>query len=297
MIDKIEIPPVGLLDQRRAIVDEFKALSRSLRHGAIGWSYYLEWAWIFSQFDRSDLVGRRVLDAGAGLGLGQWYLAEHGAEVYSVDRLSRACLPLHLRRRYRVEGLRENDLLPVRRFLNPFDRRASLGEKARNLGRSLRGGYARPSGGRAPGNVILYNHDLSELPELPDASINLIVSTSSLEHNRPDQLATVVTELMRVLRPGGMLVATLAAAKESDWFHAPSHSWCYSESSLKQAFDLSSDPGSNYALFDRLMQDMRECDELRRGLARHYYLSGNNGMPWGRWDPAYLPVGVVKVKS
>ena len=41
---------------------------------------------------------------------------------------------------------------------------------------------------------------------------------------------------------------------------------------------------------------MRDCRELRGKLADFYYQSGKNGMPWGKWDPQYQPVGVVKVK-
>ena len=27
-------------------------------------------------------------------------------------------------------------------------------------------------------------------------------------------------------------------------------------------------------------------------LADFYFRSGDNGMPWGNWDPQYMPVGV-----
>jgi len=39
------------------------------------------------------------------------------------------------------------------------------------------------------------------------------------------------------------------------------------------------------------------CQELRDHLAEFYFLSGDNGMPWGKWDPQYQPVGVCKVKQ
>ena len=32
-------------------------------------------------------------------------------------------------------------------------------------------------------------------------------------------------------------------------------------------------------------------------LAAFYARSGDNGMPWGKWDPQYQPVGVCKVKN
>ena len=45
-----------------------------------------------------------------------------------------------------------------------------------------------------------------------------------------------------------------------------------------------------------LGRQLARCAELRVSLSWRYRLSGRNGMPWGRWDPRYQPVGVCKVK-
>jgi SAM-dependent methyltransferase len=238
-----------------------------------------------------------VLDAGAGLGLSQWYLAEHGAKVYSVDRLSRAGLPLYLRKRYSVTGVRVRDLLPVPQFLDPFNRSVGARERVRNVLRSLKSILLRLPPGRAPGEVRIYNQDLAHLAGIPDGSVDWLVSVSSLEHNAPQDLGAVIDELFRVLKPGGALVATLAAAKEKDWLHVPSASWCYTDETLIQLFKLAPDVPSNFGRFDELMKSVHACKELRRSLSYHYFLSGKNGMPWGKWNPVYLPVGVVKVKK
>ena len=71
---------------------------------SMGWHYPLDWAWIISHIGYVE--NKQVVDAGAGRGVLQWYLAEHGADVFSIDRESRACLPFHIRRRYSVKGLR-----------------------------------------------------------------------------------------------------------------------------------------------------------------------------------------------
>jgi ubiquinone/menaquinone biosynthesis C-methylase UbiE len=101
---------------------------------------------------------------------------------------------------------------------------------------------------------------------------------------------------MRVLKPDGKLIATMAAAREEDWFHELSKGWCYSEATLREIFDLSSDCPSNYDRYDELFESLRNCNELCDNLADSYFQSGNNGMPWGIWDPKYQPVGVVKIK-
>ncbi len=51
---------------------------------------------------------------------------------------------------------------------------------------------------------------------MTDNSIDAIVSISALEHNPPEELPAVVKELMRVLKPGSPLVATLTASADQD---------------------------------------------------------------------------------
>ncbi|MCS6906955.1 MAG: class I SAM-dependent methyltransferase [Anaerolineales bacterium] len=151
--------------------------------------------------------------------------------------------------------------------------------------------------GRGEGEIILYNQDLSHLSDIADNSIDAVAALSALEHNPPDRLPLVIRELMRVLKPGGVLLATLGASPDRDWFHEPSKGWCYSEATLRCAFNLSPDAPSNYDRYAELMQALRECAELRDNLASFYFRSGDNGMPWGKWDPQYQSVGVLKVKA
>jgi SAM-dependent methyltransferase len=295
--DKIEIPPVKMLEDHHQTVEDFKTLGRMLGHYAVGWSYYLEWAWVFSQIDPDSLNRKVVIDAGAGHGLTQWYLAEHGSMVYSIDRLSRACLPLYFRKRYSVAGVRTQDLLTVSQFINPFNRLVGTRERVCNILRSLKGTLLQFPANKAPGKVHIYNQDLARLVDIPDNSVDLVVSISSLEHNTPDNLSIVLKELNRVLKPGGVLIATLAAALEKDWYHIPSSSWCYTEKTLKRLFKFAPDVPSNYGDFYELLKSVRANKELKEGLSFQYFLGGKNGMPWGKWNPVYLPVGVVKVKK
>jgi ubiquinone/menaquinone biosynthesis C-methylase UbiE len=144
--------------------------------------------------------------------------------------------------------------------------------------------------------VTINNQDLKSLEDISDESLDAVVAVSALEHNTPDDLPGVVAELMRVIKPGGLLLATLGASRDEDWFHEPSSGWCYSEASLRRIFDLPETASSNYGRYDSLLLALRECAELRDNLAKFYFASGNNGMPWGKWDPQYQPVGVCKVK-
>ena len=291
MPDKIEILPVALLDEERPTVDELKRIARSLGL-EFGWHYLLDLTWIIRQLGPPD--GKRIMDAGAGTGVMQWYLAEHGAEVLSVDRPSRADLPLRFRRRFRTRGLREQDLLPAskvfqKRMLAPGKLRAKITSQTRDLAVTLQGS-------QASGKVVIYNQDLKKLTDIPDSSLDAVVAVSALEHNSPQDLELVVDELLRVLKPGGLLLVTLGAAADQDWFHEPSHGWCYSDQSLRRCFRLPADTSSNYELYAELFAALVDCAELRDGLASFYSRSGDNGMPWGKWAPQYQPVGVRKIK-
>jgi len=53
---------------------------------------------------------QRIAEEAASCLALRWYLAEQGARVLSVDRVSRAQLPWRFRTRYHVRGLRPQDL-------------------------------------------------------------------------------------------------------------------------------------------------------------------------------------------
>ena len=292
---RVEVLSVALLETAHLLVEQFRQISSGLNIG-LGWHYLLDLCWAAQQL---VLVPKmRVADAGAGTGVMQWWLAEQGVDVISVDHLSRRNLPVCFRRRYRVQGWRDEDLRlkpSLRDFLPP----RSLHQWHRYPGKlvallGLRAG--RPEIGAGAGTVTIYNQDLASMPDIRDNSIDAVVSISALEHNPPDKMRACVVELMRVLKPGGKLIATLGAAKEEDWFHKASKGWCYTQATMHSIFDLPADCPSNYERYDELFEALRNCIELRDNLASFYFKSGNNGMPWGIWDPKYQPVGVVKVK-
>ena len=298
MEDKIEILPVTLLDSERSTVVDLQRLAGRMKL-EFGWHYLLDLTWIIRQIE--IISGVSIIDAGAGTGIMQWYLADQGAKVFSVDRESRARLPRRFRRHFKVEGLREEDLAleNVRvggiAGINQRSLKKTVSELIDVIQTSA-SQKSDPRGGDRIGLVIIYNQDLENLVDIPTNSVDAIVAVSSLEHNSPDGLKVVVTELMRVLKPGCALFATLGAARDRDWFHAPSNGWCYSEGTLRDIFNLSPNTKSNYDQYDHLFKALQNNKELLENLAAFYFNSGDNGMPWGNWDPQYQPVGVRKIK-
>lgn len=291
--DKIEILPVSLLENNRLLVNELRLLARRLGLD-FGWHYLLDLVWIISYLEKIE--GQSIMDAGAGVGIMQWYLAEHSAQVMSVDRASRADMPLRFRKRYHVQAKSKIHSLstPLNALLHNMQRLPGLPGKAKYLWRELEGAVTFTE---APGQVLIYNSDLAKLDEIPSNSLDAVVAVSALEHNKPQALEVVVIELLRCLKPGGKLLATLGAARDQDWFHEPSKGWCYTEDSLRRIFQISADAPSNYNRSDELFSQLIGCAELRDNLAGFYFNSGDNGMPWGKWDPQYQIVGVKKIKG
>jgi ubiquinone/menaquinone biosynthesis C-methylase UbiE len=300
----IELLSVDLLEKHRTLVNELRLLAKSLKL-EFGWHYLLDLTWIISRL--GEVKGKRIIDAGAGTGILQWYLAEQGAEIISVDRSSRYLLPIRFRKRFHVRGMRKTDLSPDFNVLkddlvktNPSKSKSEVLSRVNHLRMDVSGYFQTEQLFRKypdRGSIIIYNQDLADLKDIAGNSIDAIASVSALEHNTPQNLPIVVAELLRVLKPGGAILATLTGIKDTDTWHIPSSGWCYSAKSLKRLFDLPEDTPDNYASHDTFLQAVRNCDELRDNLARFYFESDQNGMPWGKWDPQYLPVGVWKVKK
>lgn len=292
--EKIEILPVALLEENRLLMQELRKLARSLNL-EFGWHYLLDLCWVIKNLGEVD--SRRIMDAGAGIGVLQWYLAQAGANVLSVDRSDRVNLPLRFRRRFRVKGFESASaqLAPAWQTLTANLR--SIHGFSSKMGYLVREtlGYLILSPTR--GQVFLYHSDLQRLDELPDNSMDAVVAISALEHNTPENLQAVIGELLRVIKPGGKLLATLGAARDQDWFHEPSQGWCYTEKTLRKSFGLTPNAPSNYQQYDNLFTQLYDCAELRDNLASFYFLSGENGMPWGIWNPKYQSVGVIKLKN
>jgi SAM-dependent methyltransferase len=294
-LDNVEILSVDLLDRYRTTVSAFEELSRRVRH-ELGWHYLLDLSWTWAQIEKNVDPGATILDAGAGFGLCQWFLAERGYRVISVDTRDRGLLPIRFRENYRIKGLRPTDYLESR--VTPQDFRPSRNPREWyrwpvDVAAALKRAVA-PGSSDYKGEVVIYDQNLNDLQDISDDSVDAVVSISALEHNTHDNLRDVVAELTRVVKPGGIISATLGAAKEEDWLHEPSHGWCYTDESLRELFNLSKDFSSNFDRFDEFFQSLKNSTELKEKLGSYYRRPGNHGMPSGRWDPEYQVVGVVK---
>jgi SAM-dependent methyltransferase len=307
---KIEILTESLIDEHPELAMEVLATSSRLAV-PLGWHYLLDLIWLLDELEPKSPQHLeppfRILDVGAGMGLMQFMLADRGYEVISLDM------------RDRNPAARFRDCYEFRQFAQdaPIDHsyldhlgdRASKGHglidrvldlNLRTFLRRLKGAHTpRPSseaGVERPARPVVHHYrcDARNMTALEDGAIDAVVSVSALEHNDPQLTEEIQREIERVVRPGGVCLHTTSAIQKGRSFHEPSHSHLMDDAELAKVFGLESYE-SNWQDWERLDAEMRSGGRLSRWLAHTYYARGTQGMPWGIWDPAYLPVGVRKV--
>ncbi|KUO74775.1 MAG: hypothetical protein APF77_10960 [Clostridia bacterium BRH_c25] len=290
-MDRIELFREDLIEQNKDLAME--VLAASSRTGIkLGWHYLLDLIWILGNLKSPK--GSVVLDAGAGNGLLQFILADRGYKVISADVLNRTT-PEYLRGIYRIKhmGARETishsywDGKSINDQLNNAENNTIIEFDVNDFDNG-------EQNNEVP--VIIYYHcDLENMRELKNNSVDSVISVSALEHNPPQKVCQCVRELSRVLKPEGDMLITVSAAKSGNLFHEPSHSWLLNEIGLVETYGIAKGYESNFDNFQSINDSIINSKYLRRWLASFYYQGGNNGMPWGVWNPQYQPVGIAKV--
>ncbi|WP_243544261.1 class I SAM-dependent methyltransferase [Pseudodesulfovibrio tunisiensis] len=284
--DCIDIFPLELLQLRPDLKQEVLSAVDRFTPG-IGWHYLLDLTWLLQEVEALP-KGSLILDAGAGNGLMQLLLAMRGYKVLSVDfaprRPSEAFRSVADIRIFEDRTFSNEYITHLKQTYNMAETCDATNEA------SLRECL------NSDADIVYWRADLSDLSALEDNAVDSVVSVSALEHNSPEGMAACARELERVLKPGGAMHVTISGSDREDWFHEPSRGWCYCEQSIIDLFRLKS-PESNFGRASDLFEELRQGDGLREHLAPFYFQSGNNGMPWGRWDPQYFPLGVRKCKA
>lgn len=295
-------PDAMLASPEFGVIQDFV---RSTGRTQIGWHYLTDLIWIYRQA-LTWPAGARVLDAGGGGGPTQFLLLEMGFDVTNIDlRLPGLRAPYVWRyqaKRFQLASHQPTSYSEhLSHRLTPSKARVwqrMLGTWPIRRVRNARYGpthdgwrrRARIVGSTAPGRLQWIVGNLCDMPEIADASFDAVVSLSAFEHIPIELLDAAVRELSRVLKPEARWAVTTSATERAEsWFHEPSKGWCYSIADLGRYFAAANlgtaQPGA-------MLEQYRRCGYLRRNMAVFYRLSGNNGMPWGIWDPTYVPVGI-----
>jgi ubiquinone/menaquinone biosynthesis C-methylase UbiE len=249
-----------------------------------------------------------VLDAGAGKGLLQFAIADQGHQVISVD-FSERKFQLPIRLAFPVQRISGD--LTAGEYLEHMTSKYSGTPKSipslliplRRLAQKIKRGLIslmklpiflvkRKAQRYSAGSILLYRSNILNMHHLENASVDVLLSLSAIEHMEMDEIEDAVKEFKRVLKPGGAMIITTNAAKDRDWYHEPSMGWCFMEQSLRKIFGVDQIGSSNWEEYDAIHAQLHSSKELQRRLSPSYALSGKNGMPWGIWDPQYVPVGI-----
>ena len=323
LAEKIELLSLDLFE---TLHDEINIIEKFQKFfdASMGWHYYLDLAWIIKEI-RALPKGALLLDAGAGSGLLQFILSELGYNIISADFIDRSFSSKFMERYGRVIHYLNNQkqffnnrytrhlnsvyhcpkVSKISKLLNIFKSKEKIEDaidlinKTRfkpqeNTPAQLLKGDADGKCGR----IFLYKCDLKNMPLLPDGFVDGVVSVSSLEHNDHEDFEMCMREMLRVTKSHGKLFITVSASQSEDWFHEPSKGWCYSEAVIKRLFGLREDVKSNFLQKNLIFTAIKkEGNKLHERLDPFYYQSGDNGMPWGKWDPQYQPVGILKIKD
>lgn len=272
---------------------------------AIGWHYIVDLTWIYS-IAKHWPRNYSILDAGGGSGPTQFLLAELGFQVTNID-LSPAP-PGHAQmRRYgtRLTQLRSHvasdyvDHLSTQ-HRNRITNRWFFAQVKRSLPWKMASASfysARHQRWRQMahisqplGTIDLVQGNLCHMLEVGTASYDALVSLSALEHIPIESLPNALGELRRVLKPSADIAITTSGTEaEHSWFHEPCRGYCYSHNDLGTMFHAK--PTAMQSA-EGILLNYRRSSYLREHLASFYQVSGNNGMPWGQWDPRYIPVGL-----
>jgi len=229
----------------------------------LGWHYLLDLMWIFKNLDEEERV---ILDAGSGAGgLLQLILSYIGKDVLAVDMVSRENLIKQF-----------GDVFDIR-FINKWTKQSTA------FGSD-----------RFPINLI--HSDLRNLAMIEDNSVDAVVSVSALEHNPPQEVKKVIKELSRVLKKNKKMLVTISAHK-NNYYHQPTGSWVLNEEGLIDAYELQ-DCESNFKQdYDKMVESINDSVYLRNWLGIYYYRNSNAIAPGPGWNPAYYPVGVIKINK
>ena len=296
------------LDPEKIIAsDDFSYIEKFLRktnRRNIGWHYFTDIAWMFSKF--KDWPRKwKILDAGGGRGPIQFLLAELGFNVTNID-LIHDSLNYTYSSRYKM-SIRTLNSFSETSYLNHLDQYryiSSLTSLIRNnfIFKGLKSKiftyrhdewrkknnlYNDPIG-----TIEIVKGNLCNMPDIADETFDAIVSLSALEHIPYNHLVNAVQEIKRVLKPNSKwAVTTSGTDKDKTWFHTPSNGSCFSTTDLVSVFEANQSFNQNP---EEILLKYRNCNYLQDNLAKFYFKNGNNGMPWGKWDPKYIPVGIYQ---
>ena len=274
----------------------------------IGWHYITDLTWLYSRIKHWPR-SLRILDAGGGTGPLQFLLAELGYNITNIDMSLKQPLT-SIKDRYltALKNLptsitseymdllnskhRGRQYFGLQRIVRRVKQHVQENRLSIHFYHRKHNRWKRQFGlsSTKVGNIQWAAGNLCNLNGIPSNTFDAVVSLSALEHIPVEKLGNALNEIRRVLKNQHYwAITTSATDQNTTWYHQPSMGYCYSVNDLEKHFEATSSCAQNPK---QILQKYRNCDYLRRNLAKFYSRSGEYGMPWGKWDPKYIPVGI-----
>jgi SAM-dependent methyltransferase len=251
----------------------------------------------------------KILDAGGGGGPLQFFLAEIGFHVTNIDMIL-AKPPVRYGVRYgtKLQTLPSFTPTDYKEFLFS-NKETSFNQDFKKILKenfiykywsqqsySLSHDRWRSSVNLSDtplGSVQWCVGNLCHMPEIPSGDFDAVVSLSAWEHIPYELLDSALTEIRRVLTPDAKWAVTTSATEAPlTYWHEPSKSNCFSINDLENKFGAKTLFTQNPEM---ILDKYRQCSYLKNNLSEFYKKSGNYGMPWGKWEPKYVPVGLSQL--
>jgi len=293
--NKLELLDINLIESK-----EFKIVNYWLKvfKAEIGWHYFLDLIWQLKEIRKMNLPpNSTIIDAGGGKGMMQFILASLGYNILSID-FNKRSVPKLYSTIFNIES--ETKQTTNNEYVNHLVALKSKQKKNKYISRItkiLNITYIFESiiTMFSPyGDIKFITADFSNLDFIADNSIDAIVSTSAIEHNDSfKKISCSIKEFERILKKDSAMLITTSATNSETWWHKPSKGYCFSEVDLIKIFSIT-EYKSNFDNYNQIFSNIKSSKFLKNNLPSLYFQNPNCGMPMGKWDPKYIPVGIVK---
>ncbi len=279
----------------------------------IGWHYITDITWLYSKIKQWPRH-YKILDVGGGSGPLQFLLAELGFNITNIDLVMPKPSPEYTRRYHSTFEIFQS--LITTDYANHISVPKTK-EKAsdpsfvksiktcwertlfRKIIRSIPSGYDKKHdewrkseglSGTPVGSIRHIRGNICSVPEIASGTFDAVVSLSAIEHIPKEALISAIKEIHRILKLNARwAITTSGTEKNETWFHEPSQGLCLAVPDVERYFDARPD-GDQHPL--DIMVKYQLSQYLKNNLADFYKESGRFGMPWGIWDPKYIPIGI-----
>lgn len=177
------IIPLTYADSKKKELRELSEIAEKIHLRKHRWfkyqPYSLEYTWVIDQVNDiiGDVKSKKIIDAGGGQGMVQYYLARRGAVMYNISR--------------------------------PAEMSAASDEWIRRPGVALANDKPGPP-------IYIRKNDIAAA-KLRGNHFDGVTCISAIEHNPWDHIIACVQNLVHAVKPGAPLIFTVPAGTEREW--------------------------------------------------------------------------------